>query len=78
MQGWVDQVERSAAALPTAEEEADRDLLREESAYANLVETNRKAEARQGRLVEQAREQVQRVKADRVAIVGPGVVPAEG
>jgi hypothetical protein len=75
--GWLDQVERSAAALPTAVAEASKTLLIEESEFASLVETNRRAEAQKARRVQQAREQVQRVTADCVAVVGHAV-PAEG
>jgi hypothetical protein len=70
-QGWLDQVERSRAVLPTALAEARRTLLTEETTYTGLVETHRKAEAQQLRRVQQAREAVARLEADRRTIVGP-------
>ena len=70
MQGWVDQVERRAAALPGAEEEAERTLLREESEYSSLIQTDRRAEAQKARQVQQARAQRDKLRADRRAIEG--------
>src|SRR5262245_32836513 len=67
---WRDQIERSCAALPTAEADADRDLLREESAYDTLVETHRRAEAQQWRRVEQARAQLERLRTDKHTLTG--------
>jgi hypothetical protein len=69
-QEWLDQVERSCAALPTAEEEARRTLLIEESQLLSLRDTNRRAEAQQARRVEQARAQVARLEADRRTLQG--------
>jgi hypothetical protein len=78
VQGGVDQVERSAAALPTALAEARRMRLMEESAYASLGETNRKAAARQAHRVRQAREMVERLEADGMTIAGADAVREGG
>jgi hypothetical protein len=66
-QQWLDTLQRSVAALPTALAEAQQTVLMEERQLASLKETHRKAEAQR---VKQAREQVARLEADRRAIEG--------
>jgi hypothetical protein len=69
-QGWFDQLQRSVSALPGALEEARRALLTEETTYAGLMESHRKAAVQQIRRVQQARAQVERLEADWRAIAG--------
>ena len=75
-QGQLDQVERSVAAWPRAMADAQRDTLSATTRYNSLVAANRTAERQAWRQVEQAREAVQRLEADRVTMVGPGAMPA--
>src|SRR5215471_7151012 len=63
-QAWVDQTMRSRDTLRMAIPKAQRTLLVEESQLAALVETHRKAEARQTVLVRQARADLERLRSD--------------
>jgi len=72
-QGWVDQLEHSRDQLRQAIPEAARTLLIEESQLAALVETHRKAEARQAALVRQARQDLDRLRTDLLTVAGEAV-----
>src|SRR5262249_38782044 len=63
-QGWLDTVTMSAANLKAALPEAERTLLVEESQYASLLESHRKAEHRQAERVRHARQDLERLRAD--------------
>jgi hypothetical protein len=69
-QQWVDQVERSAAALPVALAEARKTLLMEESAYATMRVAHLRTETQQAQRVRQAEAQVAQVLADWRQVVG--------
>jgi hypothetical protein len=69
-QDWLAQVERSAAAVPRALEEARKTLLMEESAYATMLAAHRRTETQQAQRVRQAEAQVEQIQADWCAILG--------
>ena len=75
-QGWLDQVERSCAALPAALADARRTLYQAESACTQVEAQARQTIARARRQVEQAREEVARLEADWRTLAGSEAVPA--